>query len=127
MLVKMISNRLDAITSPVRSELRLAQEQAFERIQQVISTAEKEIAREGRFLTAEQRFQKAIKELEKAEEQMLSALGSIVKAIWYVAPQDNPFIDISPLKEIKGSVLEQDKNTPAKMKLGFFSRKKLLE
>lgn len=124
MLVKMISNRLDAITSPVRSELRLAQEQAFERIQQVISTAEKEIAREGRFLTAEQRFQKAIKELEKAEEQMLSALGSIVKAIWYVAPQDNPFIDISPLKDIKGTVLNEEQGISSKPKLGLFRWKK---
>ena len=125
MLVKTISNRLDALISPARNELRLAQEQAFELIQQVISTAEKEIAREGRFLTAEQRFQKAVKELEKAEEQMLSALGSIIKAIWYIAPQDNPFIDISPLKDIKGTVVgEKHQAEASKPKLGLFRWKK---
>ena len=124
MLVKTISNRLDALISPARNELRLAQEQAFERIQQVISMAEKEIAREGRFLSAEQRVQKAIKELEKAEEQMLSALGSIIKAIWYIAPQDNPFIDISPIKDIKGSVLDEEQTEASKPKLGLFRWKK---
>lgn len=124
MLVKKISNRLDAIISPVRSELRLAQEQAIERIQQVIFKAEKEVAREGRFLTPEQRMHKAQSELEKAEEQLLSALGSMIKALWYIAPKENPFINIAPIKDIKGSVIDQDQNEPAKRKLGFFSRKK---
>jgi len=117
MIIKSISNRLDAIISPIQSELRLAQEQTYERIQKVIDKAEKDITKEGRFLAPEQRLQKAIKELEKAEEQMLSALGSIIKALWYIAPKENPFIDVKPIKDIKGSAISQAKNTIAKHKL----------
>lgn len=124
MIGKMISNRLDAIISPVRNELRLAQEQAFERIQQVIINTETEIAHEGRFITPEQRQQKAEKELEKAEEHLLSALSSVIKALYYITPQDNPFISITPIKEIKGSVIERVQNSSSRLKLGFFSMKK---
>tara|TARA_R110001592_G_scaffold359813_1_gene667159 strand:- start:6926 stop:7318 length:393 start_codon:yes stop_codon:yes gene_type:complete len=130
MLRKMISNRLDAIISPVRNELRLAQEQAAEQIQQVILNAEEELAHKGKFMTPEQRLQQAEKELEKAEEQLLSALSSIMKALWYVAPQSNPFIRIPLIKEIKGRVIEKgseiepvQENT-SKLKLGFFTWKK---
>lgn len=124
MLVKMISNRLDAIISPVRNELRLAQEQAFERIQHVIASAEKDVAREGRFMTPEQRMEKAKSELDKAEDQLLLALGSMIKALWYIAPKENPFINITPIKDIKGSVIDQGESESSKPKLGFFSRKK---
>jgi hypothetical protein len=124
MIGKTISNRLDAIISPARNEFRLLQEQAFERIQQVISNAETEAAHEGRFMTTEQRIQKAEKELEKAEKQILSALGSVIKALSYLAPQGSLFNRITPIKEIKGSVIEQVQNNSSKPKLSFFGSKK---
>jgi hypothetical protein len=122
MFVKTISNRLDAIISPARNELRLAQEQALERIQQVISKAENEVALKGRFMSVEQRFQQAIKELENAEEQLLSALGSMVKALGYIAPEANPFFDIPRIKDIKGSVIDPDQQEPSRPKRGLLGR-----
>jgi CRISPR/Cas system-associated endoribonuclease Cas2 len=121
---KMISNRLDAIINPVRNEMRLAQEQALKRIQQVIFKAETEVAHEARFMTLEQRLKKAEKELEKAEEQLLSALSSIIKALSYIAPQNNFFIRITPIKEIKGRVIDRVQNDSSGRKLGFLSWKK---
>ncbi len=124
MLGKNISHRLDALINPLRNELRLAQEQAIERIQKIIFKAEKEVAQEGRFMTQEQRLNSATKELEKAEEHLLSALGSIVKAISYIAPQHNLFVNFSPIKDIKGQVINQDQDDATTPKLGFFKRKK---
>ncbi|MFT6903856.1 MAG: ElaB/YqjD/DUF883 family membrane-anchored ribosome-binding protein [Oleiphilaceae bacterium] len=121
---KNISNRLDAIINPVRNEMRLAQEQAFKRIQQVIFKAETEVVHEARFMTLEQRLKKAEKELKKAEEQLLSALSSIIKALSYITPQNNIFIRITPMKEIKGNVIDQVQNDSSRRKLGFFSWKK---
>lgn len=123
-LNKMISNRLDAIISPVRSELRLAQEQAIERIQNVIVKAETEVAEKGRFMTQDQRMQKALSELEKAEEQMLSALSSMVKALAYIAPQNNLLTRFSPIKDIEGTIVQDAQSESNRLKLGFFSWKK---
>lgn len=124
MMGKHISNRLDSIINPMRHELRLAQEQALERIQQVIFKAETEAAQESQFMTQEQRLKKATAELEKAEVQLLSALGSITKALSYIAPQNNLFVRFSPIKDIKGHVIDQVQDNSSTRKLGFFSWKK---
>lgn len=124
MIGKTISNRLDAIINPMRNEIRLAQEQAVERIQKVIFNAETEVAKEGRFMTQEQRLQKATTELEKAEEHLLSALSSIVKSLSYIAPKNNLFVRFSPIKDIKGQVIDQVEDETRSNKLGFFSWKK---
>lgn len=119
----MISNRWDAIVNPVREELRLTEEQTLKRIQQVLSNAETEVAREGRFMTPKQRLKTAEKELEKAEVQLLSALSSVFKALCYVAPQINPLHKHLQIKEIKGKVVEQVQTQPSKLNL-LFNRKK---
>jgi len=114
MIGKMIFNRLDAIVNPVHNELRVAQEQTFERIQQVLSDSEAEVAHEIRFMSPEQRLKTAEKELEKVEEQLLSALSSMFKVFWYVAPQINPF-NLSPsIKEVEGEVIDQVQDMPSK-------------
>ena len=110
MIGKMISDRLGVIINPARREVRAAQEQAFERVQQVLFSAESEVAREGRFMTPEQKLHSAEKELEKAEGHLLSALSSMYKAVCYIAPQINPFINHQPLKEVKGEVIDQSQN-----------------
>jgi len=106
----MISNRWDAIVNPMREELRSTEEQALQRIQQVLSNAETEVAHKGRFMTPKQRLQTAEKELEKAEEQLLSALSSVFKALCYIAPQINPLAKNFQIKEIKGKVVEEVQN-----------------
>lgn len=124
MFVKTITQRLEAVINPLFNEVRLAQEQALERIQKVIFNAETEATQEGRFMSQEQRLNNAKTELDKAEEQLLSALGSIVKALSYIAPQNNLFVHFSSLKDIKGQVIHQDQNEATIPKLGFFKRKK---
>ncbi len=118
-----ISNRLDALINPLRLELQQAQQQAFERIYSIINKAEKEVLEEVRFLSPEQRFKKSIQELERAEAQLLSALGSMVKAMRYLAPQDNFLSRFSPLKDVKGTVVEKHEFKAARFELGFFSRR----
>ena len=119
-----ISNSLGELIKPLRQEMRLAQEQTLERIQKVIFKAETEVAQEGRFMSQEQRLKEATKELEKAEEQLLSALGSITKALSYIAPQSNLFVHFSPIKDIKGQVIDQAQDSPSKPKLNFLNWKK---
>ena len=124
-MMKMISNRIDAVMSPVRNELRLAQEQAMERIFKVIEKAEKEVDRESRFLSPQQRFELSMSELEKAEEHLLSALGSMVKALRFIAPESKLFANFSPLKDIRGTVIAKADPEPVQLKLGFFGKRSL--
>ena len=126
MIGKMISIRWGAIFTPVHEELRAAEEQTLKRIQHVLSNAETEVAREARFMSPKQRLQTAEKELEKAEEQLLSSLSSVFKALCYVAPQINPLhkhLQIKEIKEIKGKVVEQVQNQRSKLKLLFLKPK----
>lgn len=122
-MIKTISNQLEAVLNPVRNELRLAQQQAIERIQKVILNAEKEVAQESRFLTTQQRIELSMTELEKAEEHLLSALGSMVKALRLIAPESNLFTNFSPLKDIKGTVINKVNREPVQLKLGFFGKR----
>jgi len=107
MFGKTISGHLDTIIAPARHEIRLAQEQAFEKIQKVISKVEEEVAQESRFMSTEQRMATAEKELDKAEEHLLSALGSMYKAVCYIAPQINPLNHMQPIKDIKAEVISR--------------------
>jgi hypothetical protein len=107
MFMKTMTQRLDAILAPARNEMRLAQEQAIERIQQVMVKAEKEVADNTRFMTDEQRVDTAEQELEKAEAHLLSALGSLYKALCYIAPTVNPLNHLAQIKEIKAEVLSK--------------------
>jgi len=123
MVGKIISNRWDAIVNPVRQELRSAEEQALKRIQQVLSNAEAEVVREGRFMTPKQRLKTAEKELQYAEEHLLSALSSVFKALCYIAPQINPLHKHLQIKEIKGKVVDKLESQPSKLNLLFRSKK----
>ena len=107
MLVKTISGYLDAVMEPARHEIRLAQEQAFERIQKVLLKVEEEVAQEGRFMSTEQRMATAENELAKAEEHLLSALGSMYKAVCYIVPQINPLNHMRAIKDIKTEVISR--------------------
>ena len=107
-MMKTISKRLDAVINPVRNEMKLAQDQAIERIKKVIHKAEQEVDQDSRFLSPQQRYEQSLQELEQAEHHLLSALGSLVKALRYIAPQTSLFIDFAPLKDIKGTVLKQE-------------------
>jgi len=89
MIPKIFSNTLNSILNPNAKEIREAQEQALERIQNTLLNAESEVASKGQHMTDEQRLSAAEIELKKTEEHLLSALGSLFKAACYVAPQLN--------------------------------------
>ena len=123
MIGEMLSNLWHAIVNPVREELRSTEKQTLKRIQEVLWNAEKEVASEGHFMTPKQRLQAAEMEIKKAEEQLLSALSSVFKALCYVAPQINPRHKHLQIKEIEGKVVEQVQTQPSKLNL-LFNRKK---
>lgn len=122
-MIRTISNQLEAVLNPVRNELRLAQEQALERIKKVVHTAEKEVAQESRFLSTQQKIELSMSELEKAEEHLLSALSSMVKALRLIAPESNLFSNFTPLKDIRGTVISKAGREPVQLKLGFFGKR----
>ena len=113
MIDKLFTNRFDAIITPAKSEILLAQEQALERIRQVFQQAEAEVAHESQFMSSEQRMKTAESELEKVEEHLLSALKSVVKALCYIAPLAAPlipsFVRVHPIKELKGVVGKRER------------------
>jgi len=111
MLVEKITNRLGSLSRGAQDELRLAQEQAFERIHKVLFKAETEVARTARFMSAEQRFEKANSELAQAEGHLLSALSSIYKALCYAAPHLSCKITGKAIKEVQG-VVRLDSESP---------------
>ena len=87
MIPKIFSNTINSLINPNTKEIQEAQEQAIERIQSTLFDAESEVARLGQVMTEEQRFNAAEHELKKTEEHLLLALGSLLKASFYVAPQ----------------------------------------
>ena len=123
MFGSMITNRLGTMISPARTEIRLAQEQALERINKVLRKAEKEVSHKGRFMSTEQRFSAAESELENAEQHLLSALSSMFKAINYMAPNINLFNTIMPIKEITGITIDQEPPRKIKAARKLFNRK----
>ncbi|MDX1452026.1 MAG: hypothetical protein R3183_05665 [Oleiphilaceae bacterium] len=104
-----ITKRLDEITYPVRNDIRTAQEKTLERIQRLFREAENEVQWKGQHLSPEQRMESAEKELEKAEEHLLSAISSMYKALCYVVPDVISRINILPMKEIKGELVVEGK------------------
>jgi len=108
MIDKLFTHRFDGIITPAKNEILLAQEQALERIRQVLYQAETEAARESRFMSPEQRMETAELELEKVEEHLLSALKGVVKALCYIAPLAAPlmpsFVKFQPNRELNGVV-----------------------
>ena len=113
MIDKLFTNRFDAIITPAKNEILLAQEQALERIRQVLHQAEAEVARESQFMSPEQRMQTAELELEKVEEHLLSALKGVVKALCYIAPLAAPlmpsFVKFQPTKDLEGVVEKRER------------------
>ena len=122
MIDKLFTNRFEVILNPAKNEIILAQEQALERIRQVLHKAESEVARDSQRMSPEQRLKTAETELEKAEEHLLSALKSVFKAFCYIAPLASPlvpsFLSIEPIKELKGVV--EIKDEPAEQKRDVF-------
>jgi len=104
MLIDKVANRLGFLSRAAQAEIRLAQEQAHERIQKVLFKAETEVTRKARFMSTEQRLDSANSELAEAEAHLLSALSSIYKALCYVAPQMSHMITGQTIKEIEGVV-----------------------
>lgn len=104
-----ITNRLDEIVYPVRNEIRVAREKALERILQRFREAENEVQWKGQHLSPEQRFESAEKELEKAEEHLLSAISCMYKALCYVVPDAIARINILPMKDIEAELVVEEK------------------
>lgn len=117
MIPKIFSNTLNAILNPNAKEIREAQEQSIARIQDTLLNAENEVTSKGQFMSDEQRINAAENELKKTEEHLLSALGSLFKAVCYVSPQINQLINgmsisfdgnqnVRNEKIVKGEVVE---------------------
>mgnify|MGYP003387585779 FL=1 len=58
-------------------------------------------------MSTEQRMATAEQELEKAEDHLLAALGSMYKAFCYIAPQINPLSRMRPIKDINAEVISK--------------------
>ena len=107
MIPKIFSNTLSSLLNTNAKEVREAQEQSLERIQNTLLNAESEVARKGQYMTENQRLNAAESELKKTEEHLLSALSSLFKAACYVAPQlNNRYLNFKHEKSIKGEVVE---------------------
>ena len=117
-----ITNRLDKMTSPTRSEIHRAQEKALERIQQIFQKAENEVQWKGHHLSPEQRMESAEKELEKAEEHLLSAISCMYKALCYTVPNVISRINILPMKDIEAELVLEDKPEQARLKGSYLGR-----
>jgi len=105
MTPKIFTNTLNSLLNPNIKEIREAQEQAIQRIQNTLLQAENEVAQKASLMTDEQRLNEVESELKKTEEHLLSALGSLFKAICYVAPPIN-LRHFRQEKIIKGEVVE---------------------
>ena len=111
-----ITNRLDKVIYPARNEIRAAQEKALERIHNVFQKAENEVLWNGRHLSPEERMESAEKELEKAEEHLLSAISCMYKALCYAVPEAISRINILPMKDIEAEIVVEDKSKRTRAK-----------
>jgi len=114
MLVEKITNRLGFLSRAAQDELRLAQEQTFDRVQKMLFKAETEVADNARFMNSEQRLDKVNSELAQAEEHLLSALSSVYKALCYAAPHISRKITGQAIKDIQGVVLLETESPKAR-------------
>ena len=105
MIPKIFTNTLNSLLNPNVKEIREAQEQAIERIQTTLMHAENEVAQKAPLMTEEQRLNEVENELKKTEEHLLSALGSLFKAVCYVAPPLN-LRHFKQEKIIEGEIVE---------------------
>jgi len=105
MIPKIFTNTLNSLLNPNIKEIREAQEQAIQRIHNTLLHAENEVAQKASLMTDEQRLNEVESELKKTEEHLLSALGSLFKAICYVAPPIN-LRHFRQEKIIEGEVVE---------------------
>ncbi len=86
MIMKNINSIANSILDPLMGDVQRAQQASIERIRNALFNAESEVMGEMESMTPDQRLQSAEKELDNAQEQMLSVIISLYKSLLYLAP-----------------------------------------
>ncbi|WP_250657853.1 hypothetical protein [Alkalimarinus coralli] len=95
MIFKHISSIANSIFYPVALEVQKAQQASLEKLRNAFAKAEEDVAVDVDSMSAEQRLLAADQELERAQEQMLSAVTSLFKSLLYLSPSVGLLLDKS--------------------------------